>query len=260
MVRIQEVFRSGKVFAAYLTAGDGTIEHQLTMIRALLSSGVNLIEIGIPFSDPIADGVVIARAMTRALYAGTTMDDVLRLIAAIRAESDVPIIVFTYYNPILSASDPVLPRIKQAGADGVLVVDLPFEEAAQHFDECIMHDLAPIAVLSPSSSMSRVREYIHYCQGFLYYACQQGTTGIRTALPSDLGSKISEIRLISDLPVLVGFGIADKQASNYALSVADGFVVGSYFVRAIEDGVSPDELAKLAADLNGECTIDCAPC
>lgn len=249
MNRIQHAFRQGKVFAAYVTAGDGSFAHQLAMIRALLAGGVNMLEIGVPFSDPIADGLVIQRAMTRALQAGTTMDDVLGLIAAIRAESEVPIIMFTYYNPILSSQDPVLPRLKQAGADGILVVDLPFEEGDEHFERCAAQDIAPIAVLSPSSRLSRVQHYLHHCRGFLYYACQQGTTGMRAGLPSDLGEKIAAIKLISTLPVMVGFGIADKEASDYALSVADGFVVGSYFVRAIEQGASADELQTLAADL-----------
>lgn len=249
MNRIQREFMQGKVFAAYITAGDGVLEHQLSMICALLAGGVNLLEIGIPFSDPIADGVVIQRAMARALDAGTTMDDVLRLIAAVRAESDVPIIVFTYYNPILSAKNSVLPCFKQAGADGILVVDLPFEEAENHFNACVEAKLDPIAVLSPSSIMTRIQRYIHHCRGFIYYACQQGTTGIRAGLPSDLDSKIAAIRLISDLPVMVGFGIADSAAAEHARAVADGFVVGSHFVRAIEQGVSPNELKMLAAVL-----------
>lgn len=249
MNRIKREFMHGKVFAAYMTAGDGTLEHQLSMIRALISGGVNLLEIGVPFSDPIADGVVIQRAMNRALLAGTTMDDVLRLIAAVRAESDVPIIVFTYYNPILSAKYSVLPRFKQVGADGILVVDLPFEEAENHFNACVEEHLDPIAILSPSSLMTRVKQYIHHCRGFIYYACQQGTTGIRAGLPADLDSKIAAIRLISDLPVMVGFGIANRSAAEHARAVADGFVVGSHFVHAIEQAVSADALQMLAAEM-----------
>lgn len=246
MNRIEKTFHQDKVYAAYLTAGDGSLDEQLVMIRALLAGGVTLLEIGIPFSDPIADGVVIQRAMHRALKRGTSLRDVMDLIVAIRRESDVPIIIFTYYNPLISSRVPALAQIKEAGADGVLVIDLPFFEADDHLKACVDLELAPILVISPSTDKERLKSLVKRCRGFLYYACQKGTTGVRAGLPSDLSEKLSTIKLLTDLPVIVGFGIADRSSSQLALTVADGFVVGSYFIQAIESGITAAELEHLA--------------
>lgn len=244
MNRIQNAFNQGKVFAAYVTAGDCDISN----IRALIKGGVNLLEIGVPFSDPIADGVVIQRAMQRALDAHTTLSDVFNLIKSIRLESDIPIILFTYYNPILKSD--ALQQAKQAGVDGVLVVDLPFFEADDHLKTCAELDLAPIAVIAPTTTPERLKELAKQGRGFLYYACQKGTTGVRKDLPADVKDKLAQIKEITDMPVIIGFGIADRTASSAAVTMADGFVVGSYFIQAIESGISADDLTKLAISIN----------
>lgn len=244
MNRIQNAFNQGKVFAAYVTAGDSDI----SMIRALIKGGVNLLEIGVPFSDPIADGLVIQRAMQRALDAGTTLNDVFNLIKTIRAEYDIPIILFTYYNPILKPG--VLQHAKEAGVDGVLVVDLPFFEAEEHLKTCAQLDLAPIAVIAPTTTEKRLKELAAQGRGFLYYACQKGTTGVRKDLPSDVQEKLAQIKNITHMPVIIGFGIADRSASSAAVLMADGFVVGSYFIQAMESGISADDLTKLATSIN----------
>ncbi|HLF66456.1 MAG TPA: tryptophan synthase subunit alpha, partial [Gammaproteobacteria bacterium] len=130
MNRIEKIFKQGSVYAAYLTAGDGRLTEQLAQIRALIAGGVNLLEIGVPFSDPIADGTVIQRAMQRSLAAHTSIEDALELIRMIRMISEIPIILFTYYNPLLArAKDNILAAAQQAGVDGILVIDLPYFEA-----------------------------------------------------------------------------------------------------------------------------------
>lgn len=251
MNRISNTFNKGKVFAAYITAGDGRLSDQLTQIRALITGGVNLIEIGVPFSDPIADGVVIQRAMQRALNAKTTVSDALTLIRAIRNESEIPIILFTYYNPILAAKQHhILKQTKEAGADGILIVDLPFFEGQSHLETCKQLDLAPIAVIAPTTSEERLKELTQQGQGFLYYACQKGTTGIRSELPENVKAKIEEIKRHTFLPIIIGFGIASCNASKAAITIADGFVVGSYFIKAIEEGLSQEELTILAREIN----------
>lgn len=250
--RIKNTFTKKTVYAAYLTAGDGSVAQQMSMIRALIAGGVNLLEIGVPFSDPIADGVVIQRAMQRALNAGTTIFQVLDLVKAIRLEfSELPIILFTYYNPILAMSERnILQLAKEAGVDGILVVDLPFFEAGDHLRVCAQLDLAPIAVIAPSTDLSRLKELTQHARGFLYYACRKGTTGVRSGLPLDVAEKIAQIKQYSDLPIIVGFGIADKAAAQSALAAAQGFVVGSYFIQAIEAGCKPNELTHLAQQIN----------
>ncbi len=251
MNRIKKIFNQSKVFAAYITAGDGDLNKQLQMIRALIEGGVNLLEIGVPFSDPIADGVVIQRAMDRALKKGTTLHEVIELIAALRKESEIPIVLFTYYNPILKLQKQnILQLVKDAGADGVLVVDLPFFEADDHLKICKQLDLAPIAIISPTTSDERIKELSQQGDGFLYYACQKGTTGVRKDLPPDVRDKLKEIKQLSDLPVIIGFGIADRTSSMAAIEMADGFVVGSYFIQAIESGMSEAELTQCARAIN----------
>jgi tryptophan synthase alpha chain len=250
MNRIEKTFKQGPVFAAYITAGDGSLENQIAYIEALIAGGVNLLEIGVPFSDPIADGVVIQRAMQRALASGTTIFDVLNLIKLLRSKTDIPIILFTYYNPILAmAKHHILQQAADAGVDGILVVDLPFFEAKAHLDSCEQLNLAPIAVIAPTTQAARLPNMLKRAKGFLYYACRKGTTGVKDGLPSDVGEKIAQIKQTSDLPVIVGFGIADKASAKSALAVADGFVVGSYFVQAIEDGVTPQALTQLTKNI-----------
>lgn len=251
MNRIKQTFENTKVYAAYITAGDGDLETQLTMIRALIAGGVNLLEIGVPFSDPIADGPVIQRAMQRALNNGTSLHDVVKLIKALRAETEIPIILFTYYNPILKLQhNNILQKVKDAGADGVLVVDLPFFEAKKHLEICKQLSLAPIAVISPTTSADRIKELSSQGDGFLYYACRRGTTGMKTDLPNDIRDKVTQIKNLSSLPVIIGFGIADKASSTAAIELADGFVVGSYFVKAMESNISATDLTNCARNIN----------
>lgn len=241
--RIAKAFEKKNAFVGYLTAGDGNSkEHFLSLVKG----GVNLLEIGIPFSDPVADGPTIQRAMERALKAGMTVEKTLQLAASLRKETEVPMILFTYLNPVQSDLKGFLQKAKSAGADGILIVDLPLEEASDYRKFCKEVGLAPIFVIAPSTPPERIAKISEAADGFIYYACRKGTTGARHGLPQDYAEKIGQIRKLTALPIAVGFGIADVDAAKAVLLEADGFVVGSYFIDAIEKG---NELKQIAERL-----------
>lgn len=245
--RIKNIFQHQKAFVAYLTAGDGGIERTYEAAMALIAGGVNILEIGMPFSDPIADGPVIQRAAMRALTTNTTLNDVLWLAQKIREKSDIPLILFTYYNPVLSVlRSTFLHDAKEAGIDGLLIVDCPIEEMHELHKQCLAEKLAPIYVVTPSTPIERIRKIDRYGRGFLYYASRKGTTGLRNALPDDFAEKIAAIKAAVHLPVVVGFGISGPEMVNQVLQAADGVVVGSLFVKALEDGVLPAQLTEVA--------------
>ncbi|HEV2614634.1 MAG TPA: tryptophan synthase subunit alpha [Gammaproteobacteria bacterium] len=234
-----------KHFVGYITAGDGGIKKSLDYALALINGGITMLEIGVPFSDPIADGPVIQRAMTRALKSNTTLKDIIYLTKEIRKHSNIPLILFSYLNPLLSVQNTdFFKEAKLAGINGVLIVDCPME-AAQ-----LNHDLEPIYVITPNTSISRIQELDKSGKGFLYYACRKGTTGIKAGLPDDFVEKIQLIKSHATLPVVTGFGISTREMAEKVLEHADGFVVGSLFVKAIEDGMTPAELTCLAKSLN----------
>ncbi len=226
MSRISKAFQNKKAFVGYLTAGDAGKKEFLELVRL----GVNVLEVGIPFSDPVADGPVIQQAMNRALQKGTTPEVALEIIREIRKETDVAILIFTYLNPIQKDLASFMLRAKEAGADGMLIIDLPLEESSEYRRLCQELDLAPIFVIAPSTPLERIDAIAKVGKGFLYYACRKGTTGVRAGLPEDLEEKIAQIRSKSDLPIAVGFGISKRKEADEILKIADGFVVGSYFV------------------------------
>ncbi len=231
MSRISKAFANKNAFVGYLTAGDAAKEHFL----ALTKIGVNVLEIGIPYSDPIADGPVIQKAMDRALQRGMTPEETLHLVAELREETEAALILFTYFNPIQRNLEPFLRKAKKAGADGILVVDLPLEEASVYCALCKEIGLAPIFVVAPSTPPERIAQISRAAEGFLYYACRKGTTGVRLDLPEDLEEKVAQIRRYTGLPIAVGFGISNRETANEVLKIADGFVIGSYFVQNKED-------------------------
>lgn len=249
--RIEASFSREKAFIAYLLAGDFGIQKTIDAVFALIDAGVTLLEIGIPFSDPIADGPVIQRASARALSLKIAIRDVLKLVESIRKKSDIPLILFSYLNPILAINPHTFVQDAQnAGVDGVLVVDCPFEELAFFHEKCLQHQLAPIYVVAPSTPLTRIKTIAQHGKGFLYYACRQGTTGVRDLLPTDFAEKIQLIKAHTDLPVVAGFGISTTDAALEAVRFADGIVVGSLFVKALEEGMSLAELNNLAKSIN----------
>lgn len=252
-LRIEKLFASeNKGRIAFITAGDGGIKKTHAFAMALIDGGVNMLEIGIPFSDPVADGPVIQRASQRAIAAGTTLQDVLWLVQEIRRQSDIPLVLFSYLNPILAGiiSNPdFLKDAKSAGVDGLLLVDCPIEESESIRGACLKNQIALIYVITPSTPLARIQRISTYAEGFLYYACQKGTTGLRNGLPEGFHEKIASIKALVSLPVVVGFGVSNQEMARAICQVVDGVVVGSLFVQAIENGTSVSELTKLAREI-----------
>jgi tryptophan synthase alpha chain len=248
--RIQQYFSREKIFAAYLTAGDGGMERTLSVALALIDGGVNMLEIGVPFSDPVADGPVIQKACVRALAAGTRFSDILDLIAQIRKNTSIPIILFSYLNPLWAARERLGEKLKLAGVDGVLIVDAPIEESHSIYQEIIQQHIAPIYIIAPTTSAERISLIGQSAAGFLYYACRKGTTGIRCGLPENFAEKIRLIKSNTKIPVIAGFGIADANTAKQVITHADGVVMGSIFVNSIAANISTQELVKLTQSLN----------
>jgi len=244
---IKKAFKKEKVFAGYITVGDGGLEKTLAAAKALIAGGVNLLELGVPFSDPIADGPVIQRAAERALKNHTTLFDVIQLAAELRKTTQIPLVLFSYFNPLLHANpDLWLPKAREAGIDAVLVVDLPFEEGHAFYKNCLTHDVLPIPVITPATTPERLKVISRYAKGFLYYAMRKGTTGVRAGLPEGFAAKLAEIKSVTHLPILAGFGISTPLDAKEVLREADGFVVGSLFVKTLEEGKTMEELKQLA--------------
>ena len=246
--KIKTLFAHQKVCIAYLTAGDGGAERTINAALALIEGGVHLLELGIPFSDPIADGSVIQQGTVRALQGGTHLKQVLEIMQALRKKTDIPLILFSYYNRILAASTSFdfFKEASEAGADGLLIVDCPFEESYAGKQKCGEHQLAFIHVVTPSTSMERLAIINKHAQGFLYYACRKGTTGVRSGLPDDFSQKIAALKSETSLPVVVGFGISDHATAQQVLGAVDGVVVGSLFVKALAEGADAKKLTALA--------------
>jgi tryptophan synthase alpha chain len=240
---ISQVFAKGPAFIAYLTLGDGGLDYSLECALSLVKGGVDILEIGLPFSDPIADGPVIQQAMERSLQGGTKAADLIPFLHAFRKHSDVPLIIFSYYNPILALGKTFLETAAHAGANGILIVDATF-------DLLPPSPLDPILIVSPSTPKERVEKIAQAGKGFIYYVCQKGTTGMRSGLPEHTAENIARIKEVSSLPIAIGFGIHQRQTAAQALSLAGGFIVGSYFVDAMSRKVSPEELMKLAQQID----------
>ncbi len=236
-----------KNFITYFTAADGGLDYSLQAAQALINQGVDILEIGLPFSDPIADGPVIQRAMQRALQNNFHTFDILNLCHDIKTYAPNPIILFSYYNPIYALrTQDFYQRARSCGIDGILIVDLPLNEAQTHHQQCLEAGIVPIYVITPSTELSRLQATDQHSYGFLYYACRKGTTGIKNQLPADFADRMDFVKKNVNNPVVAGFGISTPQDAQTVLEYADGFVVGSALVKAIEDGASAMELGKLA--------------
>jgi tryptophan synthase alpha chain len=250
MDRIAKAFQEGKPFIGYLTGGDGGVEYSVDSALALIDGGVNILEIGLPFSDPVADGPVIQRAHERALSGGANSYTVLEIARRLRKRTDIPLLLFSYYNPILKKGNSYLHQLKAAGFDAVLIVDLAVSgnsaDAEPFFKALKEAKLLPILLATPSTSPERLQLISQVGKGFIYHVCQKGTTGVRSKLPEDLSFHNSRIRETTSLPVAAGFGIADRDNSRAALESADAFVVGSAFVKLMEERRGPAELKALA--------------
>ena len=241
MTRLARVFGRARdegraAFIPYLTAGDPSLDATIRLARALEGAGADVLELGVPFSDPIADGPVLQRAASRAIAAGASLSAVLTAARTIREETNLALVLFSYLNPLLRHGiRRVAAECRDAGIDGVLVTDLPPEEAGPIRPALAAVQLDMIFLVSPTSTPSRMRQAARLSSGFLYVVSRSGTTGIRRALPTDLSATVERARACArGLPIAVGFGIATPAVARRAALMADGVVVGSALVREAE--------------------------
>ncbi len=235
MSKIANAFKDDKAFIGFLTAGDPTIDKTVEFILAMVDAGCDLIEIGIPFSDPMAEGVVIQEANVRALKHNTTTDDVFDVVKAVREKTDVPIVFLTYINPVFFYGyEEFFKKCNECGVDGIISPDLPYEEKGEIADIARKNDVDVISLIAPTSS-ERIKMIASQATGFIYVVSSLGVTGMRAEIKTDLNAILSDIREVTDLPLAVGFGInTPEQASNIG-KIADGVIVGSAIVKIIEE-------------------------
>lgn len=247
--RIAKLFSSCKengraAFVGYVCACDPDFETSLRVCRNLLESGVDLLELGVPFSDPLADGLTNQLAAQRALEAGCTQDDVFRLVEEIRKFSDAPIVFYTYYNLVFSQGvQNYVERAKAVGVDGLLTLDLPPEEAEELLEASKELAMRNIFIVAPTTPKSRIPVITKAASGFIYYVSREGVTGERDDLAGDLVERVEAIREHTDLPVVVGFGISNADQVKEVAKASDGVVVGSALVNCISRNLTDPHLA-----------------
>jgi tryptophan synthase alpha chain len=235
-----------KGFVAFVTAGDPSLETTIETAVALDREGVDVLELGVPFSDPLADGPVIQRSSERALGRGTTLAHVLEAVRRIRRRCDVPLLLFSYFNPLLRHGLERLAREgREAGLDGVLVTDLPPEEAEAWLPTARAHGLDTVFLAAPTSPDERLRRVAEATRGFVYAVSRTGVTGERQALSEDARPLVERLKALTREPVALGFGISTPEQEAAAAAVADGVVVGSALVRFLEERPEGDLAAHV---------------
>ena len=255
--RLTETFerlRGGPVrrrggLVTYVTAGDPDGARSEQILVALDDAGADVMEVGVPFSDPVADGPVIQRATERALAGGMTLRGTLDMIARVRPSLRAPIVLFTYANPVIRMEARTFARAAaDAGVDGVLILDYPIEEAAPLRDPLIDAGIDPIFLISPTTTDARIRAAAQYGRGFLYVISRLGVTGMRDALAPDAEALVCRVRTFTELPVALGFGISRPDHVAAACGVADAAVVGSGLVQVIADHGGAPDLTRRVGD------------
>lgn len=260
MSRIAETFahlkrEERKGFIPFITAGDPDLQTSKELIVELSRAGATLIELGIPFSDPMADGLVIQRASERALRHGFGIDEVLQVVSDARKETDVPIILFSYFNPLLQFGLETLAReAKAAGVDGVLVTDLVPEEAGEFASVLKANDLDMIFLVAPTSTDERLKMVAGRASGFIYAVSRAGVTGQREEMSAEAEKLVTRVRRFSDLPIAVGFGISTPEHVRDVWRYADAAVVGSTIVGLIERSQDSPDLVRRVADFAKQLT------
>ncbi len=265
MRRIEQRFRNlqargEKALIPFITAGDPDLHTTLQLALEMARRGADLLELGIPFSDPLADGPTIQAASNRAVHAGVHLQEVLHLAGELRAHSDIPIILMGYYNPILQYGlEHAAREAAQLGVDGFIIPDLPPEEAGPWRAAAAKHGVAPIFLAAPTSGPERIRTLARLTRGFLYYVSVTGITGARTELPPDLITALKEVRSLVKCPLAVGFGISVPEQVASLAPYVDGVVVGSAIVQRVAKLKGPeliqevgDFVARLKAPLRGQ--------
>jgi len=260
-----ELKRSGRGgFIPFITAGDPDLVTTELLLVELATAGADIIELGVPFTDPVADGEVIQRASERALRRGVTVGDALRCVSNVKKHIDVPIVLFSYLNPLLKFGRDRLPEeVQRAGIDAVLITDLTPEEGGPWTTAFRDHAVDPIFLVAPTTSDERLRRIAQHASGFIYAVSRAGVTGARNEMPRDAESLVRRVRAVSDLPVAVGFGISTAEQVRQVWRFADAAVIGSALVSQIEKlagspnlvvgvGEFTRSLLEARRDLNGQ--------
>ena len=231
----------------YLCAGDPNPELTSKLLLTLVEAGADLIELGVPFSDPIADGPTIQRASERALTHNISLQQILEIVASIRPETDIPIAIMSYYNPIFRMGEAAFCKAAQAaGVDGLIVPDLPPEQAKPLLEVAPEYNLATIFLVAPTSPPERMQLIASVSTGFIYCVSVTGVTGARAMLSDEIAPMITELRKHTDKPISVGFGVSTSEQATQIAQVADGVIVGSAIVNVVEEHIN-DEAKLLAA-------------
>lgn len=235
MSRVEQAFANGKAFIPFITAGDPALEITEELVLKMAENGADLIEIGIPFSDPVAEGVVIQRADERALASGTTTDKIFAMVSRIREVSGVPLAFMTYVNPIFTyGSERFMKNCQSVGIDAVIVPDLPFEEKEELQPYCSQYGIDLISLIAPTSK-ERIRMIASEAQGFVYCVSSLGVTGVRQEITTDVGEMVKLVKEVKDIPCAIGFGISSPEQAARMARAADGVIVGSAIVKIIEE-------------------------
>ena len=234
MNRIKQAFSYGKAFIPFITAGDPSIDITERLVLRMAEAGADLIELGIPFSDPVAEGKVIQEADIRALSGGATVDKVFDMLMRIRRTCHVPIAFMTYANPVFAyGADRFMQSCREAGVDALIVPDLPFEEKGELMPSCIEHEITLISMIAPTSS-NRIQMIAREAEGFVYCVSSMGVTGVRQDIGSDAKEMIRLVKEVNDIPCAVGFGISTPEQASKIAGFADGVIAGSAIVKIIE--------------------------
>lgn len=235
MSKIAQVFKNKqKCFIPFVTAGDPDLAVTKELILAMVAAGADIIEIGIPFSDPVAEGEVIQRANVRALSAGTTTDKIFTMLAEVRLVTQVPLVFLTYVNPIfMYGVEKFMQKCQQIGIDGIIVPDLPYEEKTELLDYCRAYGVDLISLIAPTSA-DRIQMIAKEAMGYIYVVSSLGVTGVRSNITTDIGAIVATIRDVTVTPVAVGFGIATPEQAEQMAVLSDGAIVGSAIVKIVE--------------------------
>ena len=244
--KFKELYKNNKkAFIAYIMAGDPSLTVTKKLILELENNGADIIELGVPFSDPLADGPTIQKASERGLKSKTTLTNVFDLARNARLETQIPIVLMLYYNLVFHYGlKRFVENAGRSGIDGAIVPDLPLEESKELRDIAKKHGFSIVHLLAPTSSMERIRNIAAISTGFIYYVSLTGTTGCRSKLPGELSENLRKIKKIAKKPVCAGFGISTREQVKAVSDISDGVIVGSAIVKVIEKNVGKKDLVK----------------
>lgn len=234
MNKIEGAFKNGKAFIPFITAGDPSLDITEEIVPRIAEAGADIVELGVPFSDPVSEGIVIQRADERALKAGFTTDKLFETVVRIRKKTDVPLVFMTYINPVfVYGVDKFMKNCKDTGIDGIIVPDMPFDEKGEVSGECKKYGITLISMVAPTSRQ-RIQNIASESEGFLYCVSSLGVTGVRSEITTDLGEMVALAKEVTKTPCAVGFGISTPDQAREISQKCDGVIVGSAIVKIAE--------------------------